>query len=183
MDTAELESKYGITIKAEFVPWSKSRNFDPKKHRTASGDFKVTLGTLNWNVTFMRGGREIITTSYSAGIGHLPCVKNHNTLTHGCKYSILHARYMTHELEKGKESDRREKPILPNASDVMNCLLMDSDAIDYATFEEWASDLGYDTDSRSAERIYHECLKTGLKLRAGLGEQTLKALREDYQDY
>jgi hypothetical protein len=60
---------------------------------------------------------------------------------------------------------------------------MDADAIDHATFADWASDFGYETDSRQAERIYKQCLEIGLKLRAMLGDSTLSELREAAQDY
>jgi hypothetical protein len=53
---------------------------------------------------------------------------------------------------------------------------------DYATFEQWASDLGYDSDSRSAA-TYLACLAIGLALRAGIGDSglaTLQAARSDY---
>ena len=49
--------------------------------------------------------------------------------------------------------------------------------------EGWAADLGYDTDSRSAEQTYRACLEIGLKMRNGLGDAQLRALRGIYQDY
>lgn len=53
-------SRLGLTIRAEFVPFSRSRN---AKEKTPS---------LNWSVTLVRDGRDILTTDYSAGMGHCP---------------------------------------------------------------------------------------------------------------
>ncbi len=60
------------------------------------------------------------------------------------------------------------QPTPPDAADVVDSLLLDVSGLDQP-FESWAADLGYDTDSRKAERIYHECLKVLPMLRALLG--------------
>lgn len=45
----------------------------------------------------------------------------------------------------------------PDAADVLHSLLLDA-SVTYATcFEDWASEYGYDTDSRKAEDIYNAC--------------------------
>lgn len=41
----------------------------------------------------------------------------------------------------------------PQAIDVLECLLLDAGSADQP-FEDWASDLGFDIDSRKAERAY-----------------------------
>lgn len=79
--------------------------------------------------------------------------------------------------------DRGRTPLpAPSIADVLHSLLMDAEAIDAGSFEEWAGDLGYDTDSRKAEGIYRECLETGLKLRAMLGDEIINRLRDALQD-
>ncbi len=58
----------------------------------------------------------------------------------------------------------------PTAGDVMNCLCSDAASIENATgFEDWASELGMDTDSRRAEAIYEQCDEQAGELRAFLG--------------
>lgn len=43
----------------------------------------------------------------------------------------------------------------PSAEDVLDCLASDAAGFENArTFEEWASEYGYDADSRKAERTY-----------------------------
>jgi hypothetical protein len=72
---------------------------------------------------------------------------------------------------------------MPKCDDVIYSLLMDVDAIDHPTFEQWADCVGYDKDSRKAESIYRACIETGLKLRAALGDKALADLREKFADY
>jgi hypothetical protein len=74
-------------------------------------------------------------------------------------------------------------PIQPNALDVLHSLAMDSDVLDAGGFESWASDLGYDTDSRKAEQTYRACLDLALKLRAALGDSGLSDLRNAFEGY
>jgi hypothetical protein len=62
--TAALDA-LKLTVKSEFVPFSRSRNRD-EKH-----DGK-TRYSLNWKVTLVRDGRDVLTTDYGAGIAHAP---------------------------------------------------------------------------------------------------------------
>jgi hypothetical protein len=174
-----LKDKFGITIKSEFVPWSKSRSF-----KAGTPTMKKNL---NWKVTLCKDEREIITVDYSAGIAHAPSYKNYQPRIHGSRASIAHTEYLEHEVEKGTDVTvshfGKGKPILPETSNVVYALLMDSEAIEYSTFEEWADAFGYDPDSRKGEAIYRQCLEIGLKMRAGLGDSTLAQLRELFQDF
>ena len=70
----------------------------------------------------------------------------------------------------------------PTAEGVLYCLLSDASVEDARSFEEWASDLGYDPDSRTAERTYQTCLKQTQRLRTFLGDtwDTWVKRLEDY---
>ncbi len=58
----------------------------------------------------------------------------------------------------------------PKLADVLDCLASDASSIASATgFEDWARDLGYDPDSRNAEKIYNKVLAQKTKLEAFLG--------------
>lgn len=58
----------------------------------------------------------------------------------------------------------------PTAEDVMECLLSDASGyINARGFEDWASDYGYDTDSRKVYRTYEQIEKQTDKLRRFLG--------------
>lgn len=163
-----------LTIHAEFVPWSKSRS--------AKAGAKVTERSLNWRVTLKHEDRDVLTTDYGAGIGHCPSYR------HGARLTLDYVDAIAHETETGTAYRAgsvvfRGKPILPDACDVMYSLLADGDAIESPTFEAWASDYGYDADSRKAEATYRACLEIGLALRAAVGDAGLAVLRRATEGY
>lgn len=58
----------------------------------------------------------------------------------------------------------------PDAESVLENLLSSAMGVEYDSFEEWAEDYGYDTDSRKAERTYHAVCAEAEQLRALLGD-------------
>jgi hypothetical protein len=71
----------------------------------------------------------------------------------------------------------------PKVADVLGCLLSDASSVASArSFEDWAYDLGYDLDSRRAEKIYWACEQSAGNLEWLLGEN-LAELTEAAQDY
>ena len=59
----------------------------------------------------------------------------------------------------------------PEITEVLNCLQLDAAMLDQASdFEDWAARLGYDPDSRAAERIYSGCIEQTDRLRDFLGD-------------
>lgn len=68
----------------------------------------------------------------------------------------------------------------PTADDVLPALFMDAYAKDM-TFEEWALEMGYDEDSRKAERTFKECKKIGDKLEKLFGKD-YESIREKYEN-
>ena len=57
----------------------------------------------------------------------------------------------------------------PTAADVVYCLCSDARCGEQA-FEEFCSDLGYDSDSRRAELIWRKCRESAADIRAFLGD-------------
>lgn len=166
-------AELGLSIRAEFVPFSRSRNKAEKRP------------SLNWRVTLVRNGRDILTTDYSAGCAHCPAYKLQG-LTPSQKREAI-----ARECETGREIRYSPdlgvmstgKPILPDTVAVIWSLTRDADVLSYPGFEGWATDLGFDSDSRKAERIYHECLKHALALRNAIGQAGLDRLIEAGRDY
>ena len=65
----------------------------------------------------------------------------------------------------------------PEAASVLDCLASDANCIDNAqTFVAWASELGYDPDSRKAEKIFKVCEKQAEKLKNFLGDDLYEDL-------
>lgn len=187
-DLAAIVERLGLTVKSEFVPFSKSRNAK-EKHKT-----------LNWRVTLQKDGRDVITTDYSAGVAHCPAYKL-SVREAGGQNSIMRDGMITWECENGfaarsfdhannpagytvrELNPESRNPIEPSALDVVYSLLADADALNEFSYEDWAANTGYDPDSRKGEALYKECLAIALKLRNGLGEAALAELREAFQDY
>lgn len=95
--------------------------------------------------------------------------KNANHYKVTLKYNVYQ---LTTYFSQGYGIDRE-----PNAEDVLNCLASDSLGVDNArSFEEWAVEYGYDTDSRKAEKIYKTCEKQAKKLESFLGTERYQEL-------
>lgn len=165
----------GLTMTAEFVPFSQSRNKGEK------------YPSLNWRVTLLRGKTHnsvpVLTTDYSAGCAQCPSYKQGDRAIH-------RAERVAWECEHGKRSTLlggmvvgTGKVLQPDFADVLSSLVMDAGVLDSSSFEDWASEFGYDTDSRTAEKLYRACLEIALKLRNSIGEAGLASLRDACQDY
>lgn len=170
-NVSALLAKAGVTYAAEFVPQSKSRNALEKEP------------SLNWRVTLTGAPVAPLTTDYMQGIGHVP---NYNALK-GPKNTLFNDEYLRSCAERGRYGNpdgitRMPLPV-PHVADVVHSLVLDSDVINYGSFEEWASEFGYDSDSRKAERVYQDCMVIALKLRQILGDELIAKLRDVLQDY
>lgn len=62
----------------------------------------------------------------------------------------------------------------PTAADVLSCLVSDAVSVESeGSFEDWADSLGYDTDSRKAERTYKACVRIRDRVRRFLPDHDL----------
>lgn len=68
----------------------------------------------------------------------------------------------------------------PQAADVMSCLVSDAQ-LGQETFDDFCANLGYDTDSRRAERLWKACQSTDGQLRALFGADYSEALEHDWE--
>ena len=65
----------------------------------------------------------------------------------------------------------------PTLAEVLDCLASEASGVDNArSFEDWASEYGYDLDSRKAERTYQICKKQAQELKALLGQDAYNQL-------
>lgn len=68
----------------------------------------------------------------------------------------------------------------PTLAEVLNCLVSDASSVDNAyDFEDWASECGYNTDSRKAEAIYNVCKRQTQELKDLLGSNAYAQLLYD----
>jgi len=167
----------GLTLEYQFVPFSQSRSKN-QKHKN-----------LNWIVTLRRGNGSL-STEYSAGCGYCPAYLRKQKGLSSYETTLVAEK----ELETGFECTylpstgnvwfrTPRRPILPSDADVISSLVLDASVLDWSSFEGWAGDFGYETDSRSAEATYKACLEIALKLRAMVGDTGLRVLQEACQDY
>ena len=65
----------------------------------------------------------------------------------------------------------------PTLAEVLDCLASDASGVDNAqSFGAWASEYGYDTDSRKAEKTYNICVQQAQELKALLGQDAYDQL-------
>ncbi len=156
----------GIEMAAQYVP----SEYDPK-----SKEFQG----IKWKIVF-KSKRGEFATNFTQGIGHLPNYPK----TGKMPVDILED--IKHTLQTGKICRHIGNQILkfggkpispPHPADVISCLLTDSSAEDYATFEDWANEMGYDPDSRKAEAIWQACLETSRNMNRVIGHDVIEALR------
>lgn len=82
-----------------------------------------------------------------------------------------HGRTMTIHFSMGYGHGGKQ----PDVEEVMNALVSDF-VDDSASFEDWCAEIGYDTDSRKAERTFKACQKETKNLRRFLGDDRLNEL-------
>lgn len=70
----------------------------------------------------------------------------------------------------------------PEAAEVLSCVASDSTSADQS-FEDWCVELGYDTDSRKAERTYNLIKRQAAKLRNFLGESAYQTLMHSVEHF
>jgi len=148
---------------------------------------------IGYTVRLSYKDREVVKTDYSLGIGHVK-VKEYRCIgpfDHEERRFLEawtanpHANFKNKEFQLGVAVKLAKlQKVTPSKDDVIWSLLMDASPQIYdQTFEDWASELGYDADSRKAERIYKECCDTGRALISVLGRERVTELQEAFQDY
>lgn len=158
-ETMEVLNALGITLEAKYLP-----------HDTPAGE----TPTLRWRVSVRRNGREFHATDYSAGCAHAPEYKKAKAFTAAVKA----------ECETGIRYGSRVGAAVtpPDLADVVHCLLMDASGTD-ERFEDWAAELGFDPDSRKAERMYEACRDTAAALRRTFTAGEMADLETAFRDY
>jgi hypothetical protein len=96
-----------------------------------------------------------------------------NTMTHW-KVTLKHdGRQMTLTFSKGSD----HKGVPPSAEEALECLKREWVGGGY-DFTDWCEELGYETDSLKAIKIYRACDRQSRKLEKFLGDDLLDELME-----
>jgi hypothetical protein len=105
---------------------------------------------------------------YSKGIGH------------GKETAKIKGNTIRENKKRAEVRAKDHKNAAPTLFEVLDSLALDISDIFYGgTFEEWAEGLGYDADSRQAEKIYNQCRAAFHSLLALFGMERLRELVED----
>jgi hypothetical protein len=135
-------------------------------------DFNGRDGGTTWAVCVTRNGQSI-QTEYTAGCGN----------RHYRNGKPIRLNYHDRTIDD-VERNKRTKPDNPTLPDVLSCFVSDAQCVaDGQTFEDFAADLGYEEDSRKAEKIFQGCRDEYFGLLRLCEHAELEKLGELFQDY
>ena len=175
-ESKELESKLRELVGSDL---EYSAEYQVGHERTKKPDRELV-----WKIK-LKNGNVRLETEYFQGCAHLPGYNWQTSQTVAGDEAIARALHAGRKLcGNGCEVALGATGLLsaPPLSEVMYSLVLDAEAIDHASFEEWASAFGYDTDSRKAEATYRACLEFAIKLRAMFGNEVVNQIRELLSD-
>ena len=124
---------------------------------------------------------------YSQGIGHVPgynAIAGRRGLTND---QWSYRQELEGAAETGKYPNRHSFycPRIPlpgpSAADFLHSIVMDNPHDE--SFEDWAANLGYDSDSRRAEEIWRACIKQTRGAESVLGKPLLAEIAKLLEDY
>lgn len=180
------EQKQALSDYVQSLNFSYEATFQPRPQPVET----VKNPQLHWLITLTKHP-HVMQTNYRQGMAHVGNYKQiHKTRYDARRWT--NAYRLTCEtgklckvMEYADTPYQTEKPQpKPNLLDVLHCLVSDADVLNHTSFESWAGDLGYDTDSRKAEDIYRACLKNAHDLMPIIGgPKGLAKLQELFQDY
>lgn len=160
---AAREIAYGV----EFIPKKQPKEKSPQLH---------------WRITLSRRSHTM-SCEYKQGMGHVVGYAQQNRPNQ----EACRATCETGKLYKVTDScvweTHKDQPP-PHLANVLYALVSEADVMNYLGFEDWASNLGYDPDSRQAEKIYLQCLSQTRDLLPVIGgPKGLAELQELFQNY
>jgi hypothetical protein len=163
-DMKEFAEKSGVEIKVE----EGTKEGIPE-------DFKESDP---WTVTLTKG-KEVLSIPFYTGVGlrELNPKKFYREFARPVKDADRYA------LQMGKLDSYRDRitdKVPPTLETILDCLGSDASSWENARdFEDFANELGYDTDSRKAEQIYKQIGENAKRLKFLLGEDLYKELLWD----
>lgn len=173
-DLASLADCYGITLELTERPKGEIR--------------EDQWACVTFQVEILRDSKVIWSGRYSQGIGCFDVKEviryarrwGHYAWANGLKRHGLSGRFKDKlglvRLLAAFASGNKKKP---RVDDVLYACFLDGQPdFDCQSFEDFAFEMGYDTDSIKARKIYDECLSTGRQFRAAFDHQELEKLRE-----
>lgn len=173
-DLAKLSDAYGITLELTGRPKGEIRD--------------DSWLCVTFPVELLRNDKVIWSGRYSQGIGCFDvkkvirftkerslCAWQNGLEKHGLSCRFKDKRGLVNLLAAFARSTKTH----PDVDDVLFSCLLDGQAdFDGYSFEDFASEMGYDSDSIKAHKIYEECRETGRRFRSSFDHVELEHLRE-----
>jgi hypothetical protein len=124
---------------------------------------------FRWELALKCGDRAY-TFPYGCGFAHCKRAKTMPSVTVREKMTVELARALRPYGEIGiSDTEGYVVPIAPDLQNVLECLQSDARCGAHMLFEDFASELGYDTDSRGAEKTWRACQEARGQLQRLLG--------------
>ena len=141
------------------------------------GEKKNTFGSVTtdeWAVSTKGKNGPLVEFCYFTGLGH-------RTMPKGKEYEITHLK-LVHGRFAQRYIDALKKPKAPNIVSFLHGIVIDSEACSIS-FNDWAENYGYDSDSIKARDTYDQCQDSGDKLKKVFTQLQIAELSELLQDY
>ena len=189
-----LIQELGLTMSIEYAPAPDVKTCAWKDLRLSYTVKLYRVDSTFWSTGDLPSTRKvhILTTPFSMGIGHIPGYQAYGIVKEfggtWSRPSLLldaHVRRIcaTGQVPAGASGAVRGTPILPNQKDILYSLVLGADAGNYRDFEDWADNLGYNSDSIKDKGVYETCLAIWQALVKAVGTDGLRRLTEAFQDY
>jgi hypothetical protein len=162
----------------------------------AAGTVKEDWTCLAYTVTLSYQGRDVLTTAFHLGTGHVSreeIARVNDHLSTPARYAAYYVAALRKPYTKFVDQKgwvaavayaANRCKVQPCLADVLHSLISDGTAyFTHSTFEDWAADYDYDTDSRKALATYEQCIDIGRKLARALPANVLEQVQALTADY
>jgi hypothetical protein len=133
-----------------------------------NGENKVDGKTPFKYIVTLKNGKQEFSCEYTKGAAHVEkriIGKWVNCPYHEISKKLASSRY-------GETTFLGLRPAAPTFDEVLECLHLDTTSIENAPiWEDWAAELGYNSDSMKDHAVYQKCMEQYLKLRKFFGSQ------------
>jgi hypothetical protein len=156
-ELTEIAGEYGLTLTFEFMP------------QVFPEDTKSTDMSMKWLVTVRHRGNPLLATTYTQGVAHCP---SYSGVKWGRGLTVAQLANLRRDCASPQPKGGPKEPLTALWCIASDCLTV----MNCGSFEEWARELGYDTDSRKAEGIYKEIVTQYLSLKRAIGDEEIETL-------
>jgi len=174
----EFIKSIGLTMECQYIGIKTEKDKGPEG--------KPVEHTMDeWSCTLSRD-KQSMTIPFKQGLAHRKTTSRSIIKAFGYGHGLTSKQVKQYERESYKMKPEKwiamSEPVAPELDNVLDCLRSDSECWENSrNFEDFCSELGYDTDSRKAESIYKACGEIAKELKFLLGSDNYKKLLEEVE--